>query len=49
MGEYGQGSTRDSKFLRLEYDGRADLEANEIDSRERDHSYNTGKITANGK
>ena len=49
MGEHGQGSMGDSKFLCSEYDDRADLAANEIDSWERDHSCNTGNVTANGK
>ena len=49
MGEQGKGSIGDSNFLHSKYDGRDDLEANETDSWERDHSYNIGKITANGK
>ena len=48
-GEQGQGSTRDSNFLCSEYDGRADQEANETDSWERDHSCNTGDVTIDGK
>ena len=39
----------DSKFLCSEYDGRADQEANETDSREWDHSCNTGNVVADGK
>ena len=39
----------DSNFLCLEYDGRADTVANETDSREWDHSCNTGSVTTNGK
>ena len=49
MGEQGQGSTGDSKFLCLEYDDRADLEANETDSWERDHSCYTRNVTADEK
>ena len=45
----GRGSVVDSKFLCLEYDGKADQEANETDSWERDHSCNTGDVTADGK
>ena len=48
MGEQGQGSTGNSNFLCSEYDDRDDLAANETNSRERDHSCNTGKITATG-
>ena len=48
-GNRGRGSTGDSSFLYSEYDGRADLTTNETNSWERDHSCNTGKITANGK
>ena len=40
---------RDSNFLFLEHDGRADQEANETNSWEWDHSYNTGNVTADGK
>ena len=39
----------DSNFLCLEYDGRADQATNETDSRERDHSCNTGDVTTDGK
>ena len=39
----------DSNFLCSEYDDKADQEANETDSRERDHSCNTGNVTADGK
>ena len=39
----------DSNFLFSEYDGRADQEANETDSWERDHNCNTGDVTADGK
>ena len=48
MGEWGKRSKGDLKFLCLEYDGRANLEANETDPWERDHSYNTGNINAMG-
>ena len=48
-GEYKKGSTQGSNFLCLEYDERDDLEANETDSWERDHSYNTRNVTADGK
>ena len=47
--EQGQGITGDSNFLCSEYDGRAYQAANETDSWERDHSYNTGNVTADGK
>ena len=49
MGEKGKGITGDPNLLCSEYDDRATLEANEIDSWERDHSCNTEKITADGK
>ena len=39
----------DSSFLCSEYDDRADQVANETDSWEWDHSYNTRNVTANGK
>ena len=39
----------DSNFLCLEYNGRADQEANETDSREWDHSCNTENVTADRK
>ena len=39
----------DSKFLCSEYDGRADQAANETNSREWDHSCNTGNVTADGE
>ena len=45
----GRGSVVDSNFLCLEYDGRADQEANKNDSWEWDHSCNTGNVTAGGK
>ena len=45
----GKGSVVDSNFLCLEYDYRADQAANETDSWEWDHSYNTGNITADEK
>ena len=48
-GNKGQGSTRDSNFLCLEYDDRDELEENELDSWERDHSYNTRNVTVDGK
>ena len=48
MGEWWKGSMGDSNFLCSEHDGRDDLEANEIDSWDRDHSCNTRKITTMG-
>ena len=39
----------DSNFLYSEYDDRADQAANETNSCERDHSCNTGNVTACGK
>ena len=39
----------DSNFLCSEYDGRVDQAANETDSWEWDHSYNTENVTADGK
>ena len=39
----------DSNFLCSEYDGRADQEANETDSREWVHSCNTRNVVAYGK
>ena len=45
----GRGSVVDSNFLCSEYDGRADQEADETDSWERDHSCNTGNVSADGK
>ena len=45
----GRGGVRDSNFLCLEYDGRADQEANETNSREWEHSCNIGNITVDGK
>ena len=39
----------DSNFLCSEYDGRVDQAANETDSWERDHSYNTRNVTVDGK
>ena len=39
----------DSNFLCSEYNGRVDQEANEIDSREWDHSCNTRNVAADGK
>ena len=47
--EQGQGGVGDSKFLCSEYGNRADREANETDSREWDHSCNTGNVTADEK
>ena len=44
-----QGIMRDLNFLCSKYDGRADQEVNETDSWERDHSCNTGNVTADGK
>ena len=44
-----RGSVVDSNFLCLEYEDRAELAANETDSWDRDHSCNTGNITADGK
>ena len=45
----GRGGVVDSKFLCSEYDCRVDQEANETESWERDHSCNTGNVTADGK
>ena len=45
----GRGSVVKSNFLCSEYDCRADQAANETNSWERDHSYNTGKVTTDGK
>ena len=45
----GGGSVADSNFLCSEYDGRVHQVANEIDSWEWDHSYNTRNVTAYGK
>ena len=45
----GRGSVVDSKFLCSEYDSREDQAENETDSWERDHSCNTGNVTADGK
>ena len=45
----GKGNVVDSNFLYSEYDDRADQAANETDSWEWDHSYNTGNITADEK
>ena len=39
----------DSNLLCSEYDDRADQATNETNSREWDHSCNTGNVTANGK
>ena len=47
--EQGHGIMVESNFLCSEYVGRVDQEANEIDSRERDHSCNTGNVTVDGK
>ena len=47
--ELGKGITRDSNFLCSEYHDRADQEANETNSWERDHSYNTRDVTIDGK
>ena len=44
-----RGSVVYSNFLCSEYDDRDDLEANETGSRERDHNYYVGNVTANGK
>ena len=38
----------DSKFLCSEYNGRVDLEANDVDSWGGDHSGGTGEMTAMG-
>ena len=46
--EQGQGIMGDSKFLCSEYEDKANLEKNETKSWERDHSYNTRKITTKG-
>ena len=45
----GRGSVVESNFLFSEYDGRAEQEANETNSREWDHSCNTGNIASYGK
>ena len=45
----GRGSVVELNFLFSEYDDRADQEANETDSWERDHSYNTKNVTVDGK
>ena len=45
----GKGSVVDSNFLYSEYNDRVDQAANETDSWEWDHSYNTGNITADEK
>ena len=45
----GKGSIVDSNFLCSEYDSRADQEANETNSWEWDHSYNTRNVTSDGK
>ena len=45
----GRGGVGYSNFLFAEYDGRVDQVANETDSREWDHSYNTGNVIAYGK
>ena len=45
----GRGSVQDSNFLCSEYDDRADQAANETDSWEMDHSYNTRDVTVDGK
>ena len=49
MGEQGKGEYGGLKLLCSEYDGRADLVANETDSWERDHNCNTGNVTTDGK
>ena len=48
-GEQTQGSTGDSKFLCSEYDGKADMEADDTDSSGGVHSCDTEEMTANGK
>ena len=45
----GKGSVVDSNFLCSEYDGSMDLEVNETNSWEWDHSRNTGNVTADGE
>ena len=45
----GRGSVVDSKFLCLDYDSKVNQDANEIESRERAHSCNTGDVTVDGK
>ena len=47
-GELGQGSIEDSNFLCSKYDDRDDLAANDSESLERDHSYETEEITTMG-
>ena len=39
----------DPNFLFLEYDDRENQKENKTDSWERDHSYNTGNVTADVK
>ena len=39
----------ESDFLFSKYDDMVELTANETDSWERDHKYNTGNVTADGK
>ena len=48
-GEQGHGSTGDSNFLCSEYGDRDELEANETESWDMDHSYNTSNVTTDGK
>ena len=45
----GKGSVLDSNFLCSEYDDRVDQAANETDSWEWDHIYNTRNVVADGK
>ena len=47
-GNGGKGSMWDSNFLCSKYDDRADMEANETDSWEMDHSCNIEKMIAMG-
>ena len=45
----GIRSVVDSNYLCSEYDSRVYQSTNETDSWERDHSYNTGDVTVDGK
>ena len=45
----GKGSVVDSNFLCSEYDGSMDLEVNETNSWEWDHSCNTRNVAVDGK
>ena len=47
-GEQGHGSTRDSKFLYSEHNGRAELEVDHTDSWGGNHSCGIGEMTSMG-